>query len=396
MKIEAEKKDLSRAVELAMLASGRGAKDAALQNVLIKMGKGQASVESYDTHIYSKATFPAKGEDGVEFAIEGTRLQHLISSAVDGPVTFDLGADGVEVKFARASINLRLFPTDKYVRFPNNKPTPLATDIRAALLLQGLEFVRPFVGKDTQQPARMLAELRGGRLLAGDGTRIAVVKFGLTGVAPEVAEGEEAPTLVEPEFNFNFKVPQAVMSNVTRWLKDQVEGEEDPQVSCLDDNDFYHFTSKKGSQFSWRKPEHDFMAIEPALIQLETPSDVASKFKVDKESMERLVDSLSVVLEAGAEKVTFGLNGNAMMPMLVGKANDARGIPSVNECQIVVDGVKSDDEFSLRYSHVLDTLKLLKNPIVTWDVRKEQSIVQVREDQPEMSKTALLTLMAEA
>lgn len=396
MRIEAERKDLDRAINLAMLASGRGAKDAALQNVLIRMGKGSASVESYDTHVYSKATFQARGEEGLEFAIEGTRLQHLISSATDGPVSFEISSDGVEVKFGRASIKLRLFPTDKYVRIPTQNRTFLAKDIRSALLLQGLEFVRPFVGKDTQQPTRMLAELRNGRLLAGDGTRIAVVRFGLTGVQPEVEEGEEAPVLKEVDFNFNIKVPQAVISNVTRWLKDQVEGEEEALIHCSEDADFYFFVSPKGSEFSWRKPEHDFMAVETHLDLLEAPSDESMRFKVDKESMERMVDSLSVVLEAGAEKVTFGMNGSAMMPMLSGKANDSRGVPSVNEVNIVLEGKNGGEDFSLRYSHVLDTLKLLQNPIVVWDVRKPMSIVQVREDQPEMSKTALLTLMAEA
>jgi DNA polymerase III sliding clamp (beta) subunit (PCNA family) len=395
MNVVAEKKDLDRAVNLAMLASGRGAKDAALQNVLVRMEKGQASVESYDTHIYSKAVFPAKGEAGLEFAIEGTRLQHLIGTAMDGPVTFEVSADGVAVAFGRASINMRTFPVDKYVRIPVQEMKPIATQARGALLLQGLEFVRPFVGKDTQQPTRMLAELRGGRLMAGDGTRIAVVKFGLTGVQPQVAEGEEVPELKEVDFGFNLKIPQAVMSNVARWLKDHTEGEEEALINILENDDFYFTKSAKGNIFAWRKPEHEFMQVEPYLIQLESP-DGANKFKVDKESLERMVDSLSVVLEAGAEKVTFSLNGSPMMPMLGGRALDARGIPSQNEVQIVVEGQKEEGDFSLRYSHILDTLKLLTNPIVTCDVRKAISIVQVREDQPEMSKTALLTLMAEA
>jgi DNA polymerase III sliding clamp (beta) subunit (PCNA family) len=395
MNVTAEKKDLDRAINLAMLASGRGAKDAALQNVLVRADKGIASVESYDTHVYSRATFPFHGEGGLEFAIEGTRLQHLIGTAVDGPVSFDVTTDQAAVAFARATINLRLFPVDKYVRIPEKEKKRVAEKVRAALLMQGLEFVRPFVGKDTQQPTRMLAELRSGRLMAGDGTRIAVVKFGLTGVKPEAKEGEDPPELKEVDFGFNLKVPQAVMSNVTRWLKDQVEGEDEALVDILEDEDFYFIRSSKSSVFAWRKPEHDFMSVEQYLERLEAP-DGASKFKVDKESLERMVDSLSVVLEAGAEKVTFSLNGNPMMPMLQGRASDSRGVPSSNEVQIVVDGEKTEAEFSIRYSHILDTLKLLENPIVTCDVRREMSIVQVREDQPEMSKTALLTLMQEA
>jgi DNA polymerase III sliding clamp (beta) subunit (PCNA family) len=379
-----------------MLASGRGAKDAALQNILVKMEKGFATIESYDTHVYSKATFPAKGDASAEFAIEGTRLEHLIGTAVDGPVTFEVGADGVVVNFARASINLRTFPVDKYVRIPLKETKPVAEQARAGLLLQGLEFVRPFVGKDTQQPTRMLAELRNGRLLAGDGARIAVVKFGLTGMPAVVEEGEEPVELKEVVFNFNLKIPQAVMSNVTRWLKDHVEGEDAALIDVHEDDDFYLLKSPKGAIFAWRKPEHEFMAVEPYLEQLEAPTG-ASRFKVDKESLERMVDSLSVVLEAGAERVAFSLNGSPMMPMLEGRAMDARGIPSSNEVQIVVEGEKKEGgDFALRFSHILDTLKLLSNPIVTCDVRKEMSIVQVREDQPEMSKTALLTLMAEA
>lgn len=397
MRVESEKKELARAVDLAMLASGRGSKDAALQNVLIKVSGNKGSIESYDNHIYSKAVFPARGESGIEFALEGTRLEHLISAAVDGNVSFDVSNDGILVNFSKASINLRAFPVDKYVRIPlTDSPKSIKKDIRAALLLQALEFARPFIGKDTQQPTRMLAELRNGRLLAGDGTRIAIVKFGLTGVQPEVAEGEEAPALQEVDFDFNLKVPQAVVSSLVRWLKTQSESEDEALVELSENTDFFILSTSRGSMFGWRKPEHEFMQIESYLDQLEGDDEGQIKFRIDKESFASMVDSLSVVLEAGAEKVTFALNGSPMTPMLTGKANDSRGIPSTNEVQVVLDGGKKEDDFSVRYSHILETLKLLKNPIVTVDVRNSMKIVQVREDAPEMSMSALLTLMAEA
>jgi DNA polymerase III sliding clamp (beta) subunit (PCNA family) len=396
MKLQVERKDLDKAVTLAMLASGRSCKDAALQNVLIKHRSGQASVESFDTHVYSRAVFPATGDPDLEFAIEGTRLQHLVSSADEGNVVFDSTPDGVEVVFGRANIKMRTFPVDKYVRLAIKDKKLVAEQVRSGLLLKALDFVRPFVGKDTQQPSRMLAELRGGRMLAGDGVRIAVVKFGINEDAiPQTAEGEEAVPLKPVNFDFGLKVPQAVISNVSRWLKEQVDGEGEALITISETEDFYFFETPGGSLFGWRKPEHDFLAVEEYLERFEsTPG--SSVFKVDKESLERAVDSVSVVLEAGAEKVTFGLNGSPMMPMLSATAYDARQVPSQNQVQIVLNGDKPSGEFSLRYSHLLDTLKLLDSPVVTCNVRKEDSILQVKEVQPELTMTALLTLMTEA
>lgn len=398
MNLEVEKKDFDRAVNLAMLASGRGSKDTALQNVLVRFDKGQGSVESYDTHVFSRATFPAKGDAGIEFAIEGTRLQHLVTVADDGKMTFEVTADGAVVKFGRADIKLRLFPVDKYVRIPVKEKSSVANQTRSGLLLKALDFVRPFIGKDTQQPSRMLAELRNGRLLAGDGTRIAVVKFEINESAVEPPkEGEEAKELKPVDFNFGLKFPHAIVSGVARWLKDQVEGEQEGLIDVSETDEFYFFETVKGSVFGWRKPEHDFLAIEKYLEKFENEPG-SSIFKVDKESLERMVESVSVVLEAGAEKVNFSLNGSPMMPMLLATAMDARSIPSQNQVQVVLpEGAeKVAGDFALRFSHILDTLKLLDNPVVTCNVRRDSSILQVREDQPEMTKTALLTLMAEA
>lgn len=386
MRLEADKKELANTIGLAMLASGRSCKDVALQNVLLRVENGQGSVESYDTHVYSRAVFPAKGDNGLEFAVEGSRFENLIEAADEGQIQFEIGPDGVKVGFGRAVINLRTFPLDKYVRMEVSGMKPMAHQIRVGVLSKAMEFVTPFIGKDAQQPARMLAEIRGGRLLAGDGNRIGVASFVVDGTNPS-------------GIDFGLKIPQAVVSNINRWLKAQMVGEEESLIDVNETEDFYFLTTGAGSILGWRKPEHEFAAIEPFLDKMEA-ADGGDAFtlKVDKESFVRMVNALSVVLESGSEKISFGMTGSQMMPFLQGTALDSRNVASQNQIQIVVDKPigDGDSSFALRYSHLLDTLKMMRSPVVTCNVRKPMSIIRIVESQPEVQLTALLTLMSEA
>jgi hypothetical protein len=138
------------------------------------------------------------------------------------------------------------------------------------------------------------------------------------------------------------------------------------------------------------------MAVEPYLTEFER-DDVpeALVFKVDQTSLQRMVGSLSVVLEAGAEKIGFNMQTDGMT-MLVGEALDSRGVPSRNQVQAIFpDGKVPNGEsaFNIRYSHLLDTLKLMNNPVVSCNVRRDKSILRIAETHPEMTKTALMTLM---
>lgn len=383
MKVTVDKKELQKAVNLALLASGRAAKDVALANVLVRVDGAQqrASIESYDTHVYSKASLPAVGDSG-EFAVEGARLDHLIGTADEGSITFDVHDDGLTATFGRASINLRTFPIEKYVRFTTSGEQVRGEGIRSGLLGDALEFIRPFIGRDTQKPQQMLAELRNNRFMAGDGVRIGVATL------------DSLP--------FGLKIPQAVVSNVSRWLRDgtaftNADGEAvEGLVDVLETEDFYILrTASKLNYFAWRKPEHDFMRVEPYLDEMEREVPEAVMFRVDQVSLQRMVDSLSVVLEAGAEQVAFDIEAGDGQAMLLGTARDSRGVASENRVQVMADKANGNNAFMLRYSHLLDTLKLLTNPVISCNVRQDKHILRISETHPEMKKTALLTLMTE-
>jgi hypothetical protein len=194
------------------------------------------------------------------------------------------------------------------------------------------------------------------------------------------------------------------MANVTRWLKDGTafinsEGEQvEGLIDVSESEDFYILKTTTGmSHFAWRKPEHSFIEAEPYILELEKDVPEALLFRVDQVSWQRMVDSLSVVLESGAERIGFQLENANGQAMLTGSAQDARGVLSNNQVQVAFDKEKVNGGacFALRYTHLLDTLKLMTNPVISCNVRRDKSILRISETHPEMGKTALLTLMQE-
>lgn len=285
---------------------------------------GKSSVLTTNNQQFTKTTFEVSDvEDEGVFLVEGDRFYKIVSALEEGDVNFDVGTKNVKIASADGehynlpNLDAKDFP-DINEWIDNASP---CGEIEASVLAHSLDFLRPSISTNENQPIYTFAEYdpESQAFKATTGVVLAFYKTKLDTKQPIKIWGSSIPALV----GFIKGMDKIALAETTN------------HVLFRRDDDVFGFT----------KVTHNFRAAKVKPDDFSEPD----RFTVSKAPLEKALFKLGQARDSSKDKyIRFTIAGDGDAAAIVGRVIGHTGAESASK-RIQIERVKSGKDIDDSY-----------------------------------------------
>jgi hypothetical protein len=292
------------------------------------------------------------------FGVMGSKLINLVNSTEAERVYFKADQEGLEVQSGLLTVNFVLMDSAILKQIEQGVSEHLSIEgasIDRSAFEEALTCAKSCTTTGNIRPDVTHVELRGGRVLSSDGSKIMI--YSHDGFNKELS----------------YKIPAAILSGVISAIKNT-----DAESIQLAEGANYYFMRGKlnGFTFGIRKVERPFPSVEGMIVAVGTPDDEIS---IDKKVLQTMIAGVALGLDSQEVKVVFDADGQKPEQYLEISSKNSLGRRSYERCSCGRTG-QNPTSFPVSFKHLTDTLSVFKgDSVVDLSVIAKKHILLVRD-----------------
>jgi len=292
------------------------------------------------------------------FGVMGAKLINLVNSTEAERVYFKADQEGLEVQSGLLTVNLVLYDSATLKQIEQGVSDHLTmegTSIDRSSFEEALTCAKSCTTANNLRPDVTHVELRGGRVLSSDGSKIMIYSH----------DGFDK--------SLSYKVPAAILSAVITAIKNT----EAESVQLIDGQNYYYMRGKlNGFTFGIRKVERHFPQVEGMITAVGTPDDEIS---IDKKVLQAMIAGVALGLDSQEVKVIFDADGQKPEQYLEVSSKNSLGRRSYERCSCGRTGTTATS-FPVSFKHLNDTLSVFKgDSVVDLSIIQKKHLLLVRD-----------------